>query len=45
MLYSKIIKNYKLRKTFTTKQEKQKEKKNLYKTITEKLLKLTRLKK
>lgn len=45
MLYSEIIKNYKLRKTFTTKQEKQKEKKNLYKTITEKLLKLTRLKK
>ena len=44
-LYSEIIKNYKLRKTFTTKQEKQKEKKNLYKTITEKLLKLTRLKK
>ncbi|MDD3304164.1 MAG: glycosyltransferase family 4 protein [Clostridia bacterium] len=44
-LYTEIIKDYKLRKTYKTKQEKQKEKKNLYRTITDELLKLTRLKK
>lgn len=43
MLYQEIIKNYKIKKTFMSKQEKQKQKKTLYKTITEKLLKLTRL--
>ena len=45
MLYEEIIKNYELKKTLTTKQEKEKQKKNLYRTITDKLLTLTRLKK
>jgi len=45
MLYEEIIKSYKLKKTLTTKQEKNKQKKTLYKTITDKLLSLTRLKK
>lgn len=45
MLYSEIIRGYKHKKTLTTKQEKEKHKKNIYKTITEKLLSLTRLKK
>lgn len=45
MLYKEIIKSYKLKKTLTTKHEKDKQKKNLYRTITDKLLSLTRLKK
>lgn len=43
MLYTEIIKNHQLRKTFSSKKEKQKQKKNLYKVITDKLLSLTRL--
>ena len=45
MLYSEIIRGYKQKKNLTTKKEKEKHKKNIYKTITEKLLSLTRLKK
>lgn len=45
MLYQEIIKSYQLKKTLTTKKEKEKQKKTLYKTITDKLLSLTRLKK
>ena len=43
MLYTEIIKNHQLRKNFSSKKEKQKQKKNLYKVITDKLLSLTRL--
>ena len=45
MLYKEIIKSYKLKKTLNTRQEKEKQKKTLYKTITDELLSLTRLKK
>lgn len=45
MLYKEIIKSHKLNKNLTSKQEKSKQKKNIYKTITDKLLSLTRLKK
>lgn len=45
MLYQEIIKSYKLKQTLTTKKEKYKQKRTLYKTIAEKLLSLTRLKK
>lgn len=44
MLYEEIIKNYTLKKSLSTKQEKQKQSKNIYKTITEKLSSLTRKK-
>ena len=40
---TEIIKKHQLRKTFSSKKEKQKQKKNLYKVITDKLLSLTRL--
>lgn len=43
MLYQEIIKNHKIKKTINTKQEKEKQKKTLYKTITDKLLSLTRI--
>lgn len=45
MLYKEIIKGYKLKKTLTNKYDKQKQKRTIYKTITDKLLHLTRLKK
>lgn len=44
-LYSEVIKSYKLKKNLLTKKERMNEKKNLYKTITNKLLSITRLKK
>lgn len=43
-LYTEIIRGYKLKKNLQTKKERENEKKNLYKTITNKLLNLTRIK-
>ncbi|MEG0873078.1 MAG: glycosyltransferase [Clostridia bacterium] len=44
-VYSEMIENYKIKNMFTTKQEKEKQSKTLYKRVTNKLLELTRLKK
>ncbi len=44
-VYSQIIENYKLKKEYKTKQEAEKQKRNLYKKITSKLLTITKLKK
>lgn len=45
MVYSEIIQNYKTKKLLKSKNEKDKQNKTIYKRITDKLLKLTRLKK
>ena len=44
-VYNEIIDNYKIKNEYFSKQEKEKQKKNLYKKITNKLLELTKLKK
>lgn len=44
-VYSEIIENYKLKKYYISKQEAEKQKRNLYKKITNKLLSITKLKK
>lgn len=44
-VYNEIIENYKIKKDYFSKQDKEKQKKNLYKKITNKLSELTKLKK
>ena len=44
-VYNEIIENYKIKNEYFSKQEKEKQKKNLYKKITNKLSELTKLKK
>ena len=45
MLYSEVKENYEIKKLFTTRQEKEKQNRTIYKRITNKLLELTRLRK
>lgn len=44
-LYTEVIRSYKIKKSLITKKERNNEKKNLYKTVTSKLVELTHIKK